>query len=237
MLSKIIGEVSKLDIRKLKKRRREVQNLLDTKGRIPKEEHTSKEVLRMELGDIDSKIFKQHALQIMRDTGFSLDKVYEDELNKVSNELLRRASPLMRTSQRIASKKHKGIIRSTEYTELPTESLDYYAQELTYHVEDWPEQSDKLKKAIERVQNARSERARIMDSTRTAKIAPTYEAWLNHPNKFDIEGIDTKTTEGIALKADDKGLIKNPVKRRRKPVAKRKQSSNINPHTSLKGMR
>lgn len=196
-ISKIIGELTPSEERALNLRRIEVKKLLSTPGRIPKEERTTKGVLGMELGDIDAKLFKQYSYQVNRDTGKDLDDLYENELNNVGDELLRRSSPVARTSKRIASKKHKGILRTGQYTELSTDSLEYYAQELTYYVEDWPEQSVALKEAIKKVQSARTPRANSSDQARTAKIAPSYAHWLKHPNQYDINDVDTKGSAPI----------------------------------------
>lgn len=49
---------------------------------------------------------------------------------------------------------------------------------------------------IAEVQHSRSDRARLLDSQRKAKIAKSPEQWLSAPNRYDLPGVDTPVRQG-----------------------------------------
>jgi len=81
-------------------------------------------------------------------------------------------------------------------------------------------------KQLKEINAQRSERSRTLDSRRTAKIVlspkdPRVALWVKHPDRYDIEGIDTMTVK--PKKAKDRKAPKKaekPVGKKTKPTTK-----------------
>jgi hypothetical protein len=50
---------------------------------------------------------------------------------------------------------------------------------------------------VDKIQRSRSERARMLDSQRKAKIAKSPEQWASAPNRYDLPGVDTPIKWGF----------------------------------------